>query len=63
MRIANQNIGKEHNPFIIAEVGINHNGSLDLAKETILLAHQAMIFLMVRALMILLMVEMVLIRR
>ena len=41
MKIANQNIGKEHNPFIIAEVGINHNGSLDLAKETILSAHQS----------------------
>ena len=28
-------------PFIIAEVGINHNGNLDLAKKTIESAHNA----------------------
>ena len=28
-------------PFIIGEVGINHNGSLELAKEIILLAKKS----------------------
>jgi sialic acid synthase SpsE len=30
------NIGEDHPPFIIAEAGLNHNGSLKLAKELVL---------------------------
>ncbi len=33
--IDNINIGSDHPPFCIAEVGINHNGSIDLAKKMI----------------------------
>ena len=40
MIIANRKIGVKHEPFIIAEVGINHNGNIDLAKKTILKAHE-----------------------
>ena len=29
---------KRKNPFLIAEIGINHNGSVDLAKKLIDLA-------------------------
>ena len=29
---------KRKNPFLIAEIGINHNGSVDLAKKLIYLA-------------------------
>ena len=28
-------------PFIIAEIGINHNGDIEIAKETIKLAHKS----------------------
>tara|TARA_B100000401_G_scaffold395524_1_gene304518 strand:+ start:230 stop:1231 length:1002 start_codon:yes stop_codon:yes gene_type:complete len=41
LKIADKNIGEGFLPFLIAEVGINHNGSIDLAKETILSAHKA----------------------
>ena len=41
MKIRNQKIGTGHPVYIIAEIGINHNGSIeeafkliDLAKET-----------------------------
>ncbi len=30
-----KNIGRGYNPFIIAEAGLNHNGSLKLAKELV----------------------------
>lgn len=33
--IGNRPIGNDHPPYCIAEVGINHNGSLDLAKQMI----------------------------
>lgn len=33
--IANHKIGKDHQPFIIAEVGINHNGELEKAFKMI----------------------------
>ena len=32
-KIGNQNIGKNYPPVIITEIGINHNGSLDLAID------------------------------
>ena len=33
--IGNQKVGKDHQPFIIAEVGINHNGELEKAYKMI----------------------------
>ena len=33
INISNYNIGDSHPSFIIAEIGINHNGDLDLAKK------------------------------
>jgi N-acetylneuraminate synthase len=41
VRIGNKNVGDEHTTFIIAEIGINHNGDLDLAKELIDIAVEA----------------------
>ncbi|THH36733.1 polyhydroxyalkanoate biosynthesis repressor PhaR [Aliishimia ponticola] len=38
MKIANRDIGPNHPPLVIAEIGINHNGSLDVAKEMVRLA-------------------------
>ena len=35
MKIAHRLIGDDHPPVVIAEIGINHNGSLDLAKKLI----------------------------
>lgn len=40
-RIGNRCIGKESEPFIIAEAGINHNGDMGLAKKMILVAKKA----------------------
>ena len=40
-KIGNRNIGKNFPPVVIAEIGINHNGSLDLAKKLINLAADA----------------------
>ena len=34
-QIAGRTIGKSHPALIIAEVGINHNGSLDVAKQMV----------------------------
>ena len=31
----NRSIGARHPAYIIAEIGINHNGSLDVAKQLI----------------------------
>jgi len=39
--IAGQNIGDGHPAFIIAEVGINHNGSIDMAMKMIGVAKKA----------------------
>jgi pseudaminic acid synthase len=36
MQIDGVNIGPEHPPYIIAEMSANHNGSIELAKHTIL---------------------------
>lgn len=35
IRIGEARIGEAFNPFIIAEIGNNHNGSLDLAKQLV----------------------------
>ena len=35
VKIADKIIGDGHPCFIIAEIGINHNGSVDLAKKMI----------------------------
>lgn len=35
MIIANRKIGPEFNPLIIAEIGINHNGDINIAKEMV----------------------------
>jgi N-acetylneuraminate synthase len=35
IRVGNRMIGDSHPVFVIAEVGINHNGSLDIAKKLI----------------------------
>lgn len=35
VRIGNRSVGPGHPVFIVAEIGINHNGSLDLAKRLI----------------------------
>jgi len=39
--IGNRKVGDGHPAFIIAEIGINHNGSLEFARQMILAAHQA----------------------
>jgi N,N'-diacetyllegionaminate synthase len=35
MRIAGRQIGEGHPCFVIAEAGVNHNGSLELAKQLV----------------------------
>ena len=40
-KIGNKLIGPNHNVFVIAEVGINHNGSVSLAKKMINAAKKA----------------------
>ena len=39
--IGNRKVGDGHSAYIIAEIGINHNGSLDFARQMILAAQQA----------------------
>lgn len=41
INIANQEISKTHSPFIIAEVGINHNGDLEQAKQMVVVAKES----------------------
>lgn len=41
MRIENRKVGNSIAPLIIAEIGINHGGSLDLAKKMVLAAANA----------------------
>ena len=41
MKIAHREIGAEHPPLLIAEIGINHGGDLDVAKNMVLLAAQS----------------------
>ena len=38
IKLGNKIVGKESMPYIIAEIGVNHEGSLDLAKKLIDLA-------------------------
>ena len=35
MKILNREIGSDYNPLVIAEIGINHNGDLKVAKEMV----------------------------
>ncbi|KVX05071.1 MAG: N-acetylneuraminate synthase family protein [Alcaligenes nematophilus] len=41
MKIANRNIGPEYPPLVIAEIGINHGGDLNTAKQMVLAAHKS----------------------
>lgn len=41
MQIAGRKIGVDHAPLVIAEIGINHGGDLNLAKKMVLLAAQS----------------------
>ena len=41
MRIGDRTIGNHHPAYVIAEIGLNHNGDLDLAERTIVAASQA----------------------
>ena len=41
MKIGKRNIGPEYDPLVIAEIGINHNGSLQVAKEMVDAAYEA----------------------
>ena len=41
LKIGDKKIGKNFKPFIICELGINHNGSLKLAKKMVDLAYKA----------------------
>lgn len=41
LKLGNRWIGDGHPAFIVAEIGINHNGDLDMAKELILAAKHA----------------------
>ena len=41
LKINNHEISKENTPFIIAEAGINHNGSVEKAVEMVKMAKNA----------------------
>ena len=41
IKIGSKKIGNEYKPFIICELGINHNGSLKVAKKMVDLAYKA----------------------
>jgi len=41
MKIAHREIGPQQAPLVIAEIGINHGGSLDVAKAMVSAAHKA----------------------
>ena len=41
MEISGRLIGLEHNPIVIAEIGINHGGDLNLAKKMVLAAYKS----------------------
>ncbi|WP_396139709.1 N-acetylneuraminate synthase family protein [Flavobacterium sp.] len=41
IEIAGRKIGPDYPPFVIAEIGINHEGSLKVAKEMVDAAHRA----------------------
>ena len=41
IEINGRKIGKDYPPLVIAEIGINHNGSLKIAKEMVDAAYRA----------------------
>ena len=41
IKIDGKNIGTSYPPYVIAELSANHNGSLELAKKTILEAKKS----------------------
>jgi N-acetylneuraminate synthase len=41
MKIAHRDIGPKHPPLVVAEIGINHGGSLEVAKAMVSAAHKA----------------------
>ena len=41
MKILDRNIGPAFKPLIIAEIGINHNGDIHLAKAMVKAAHES----------------------
>ena len=41
MKIAHRSVGPEHPPLVVAEIGINHGGDLEVAKHMVRCAHQA----------------------
>ncbi|MDD5681501.1 MAG: N-acetylneuraminate synthase family protein, partial [Candidatus Omnitrophica bacterium] len=41
IKLGSKVIGDDHPCYVIAEIGINHNGSLDIAKKLIDAAHEA----------------------
>lgn len=41
VKIGNRSVGNGHPTFIVAEIGINHNGDVDIAKQMILAARHA----------------------
>mgnify|MGYP006156866979 FL=1 len=41
IEISNRKIGIDYPPLVVAEIGINHEGSLDIAKEMVDAAHRA----------------------
>jgi N-acetylneuraminate synthase len=41
IEIAGRKIGQDYPPLVIAEIGINHEGSLDVAKQMVDAAHRA----------------------
>ena len=42
IEIAGRKIGTDFPPLVIAEIGINHEGSLQVAKEMVDAAHRAL---------------------
>ena len=41
MKLGNRTLTKDSNAYIIAEIGINHNGNIDIAKKLIDVAKKA----------------------
>ena len=41
IEISGRKIGRDYPPLVIAEIGINHEGSLKVAKEMVDAAHRA----------------------